>query len=282
MDRLAVDANGLTFTVRVAGPDGGRPVLLLHGFPQTSWSWWAQLAALSDAGYRVAAPDQRGYSAGARPPEVADYAVGHLVDDVLALADALDMDTFDLVGHDWGGMVAWVVAARHPARVRSLSVISTPHPLALRQALQGSDPEQAGRSAYMDAFRQPETPEKLLLGDDHSGSGLRGLLTASGLNEVDAMEFVAVLTQPGAMTAALNWYRATDGGDVDGLPQIVAPTLYVWSTGDAFLGRSAAEGTAVFVTGPYTFVALEGVNHWIPESAPAELSRLLLDHLSTT
>jgi pimeloyl-ACP methyl ester carboxylesterase len=134
----------------------------------------------------------------------------------------------------------------------------------------------------MDAFRQPEAPEALLLGADGSGSGLRGLLVASGLNELDAMEFVSVLTQPGAMTAALNWYRAMDPRAVDGLPQIVVPTLSVWSTGDAFFGRSAAEGSAEFVTGPYTFVALEGVNHWIPESAPAEVSRLLLDHLSTT
>jgi pimeloyl-ACP methyl ester carboxylesterase len=126
IDRLEIDANGLTFTARAAGPHDGRRVLLLHGFPQTSWSWRAQLEDLGRAGYRAVAPDQRGYSIGARPRAVEDYRLEHLQSDVLALADAMEMGTFDLVGHDWGGMVAWVVAARHPDRVRSLTVVSTP------------------------------------------------------------------------------------------------------------------------------------------------------------
>ena len=184
-------------------------------------------------GYRVVAPDQRGYSAGARPLTVADYGLHHLVDDVLALADALEMETFDLVGHDWGGMVSWVAAARHPDRVRSLSVVSTPHPLALRGALVGGDPAQAGRSAQMDAFRQPEVPERLLLGDDRSGSGLEALCAASGLRPADTRQYLAVLTQPGALTAALNWYRAMDGNELADLPLVTVPTLYVWSTDDA-------------------------------------------------
>src|ERR1700729_1626228 len=120
IERLEIDANDFTFTARAAGPHDGRRVLLLHGFPQTSWCWRAQLSALGDAGYRAVAPDQRGYSVGARPSAVTDYSLEHLVSDVLALADSMEMDTFDLVGHDWGGMVSWVVAARHPHRVRSL------------------------------------------------------------------------------------------------------------------------------------------------------------------
>ena len=282
IDRLEIDANELTFTARAAGPHDGRRVLLLHGFPQTSWSWRAQLSTLGNAGYRAVAPDQRGYSVGARPPAITDYALDHLVADVLALADTMEMDTFDLVGHDWGGMVSWVVAARHPARVRSLSVVSTPHPLALRHALLGGDPDQARRSNYMEVFRQPEVPEKLLLGADGSGSGLRDLFAASGLNSSDAREYITVLTQPGAMTAALNWYRAMGGDDLADLSPIAVPTLYVWSSGDAALGRSAAEASANYVAGPYQFVVLDGVSHWIPEAAPHELDRLLIAHFLKT
>jgi pimeloyl-ACP methyl ester carboxylesterase len=282
IERLEIDANRLTFTARAAGPEGGRGVILLHGFPQTSWSWRGQLSELGDAGYRAVAPDQRGYSAGARPPSVADYRLDHLVGDVLALADTLEMETFDLVGHDWGGMVSWVAAARHPDRIRSLSVVSTPHPLALRAALLAGDPAEAGRSAQMEAFRRPDAPERLLLGEDRSGSGLEALCTASGLGPANTRQYLAVLTRPGALTAALNWYRAMDGDELTDLPLVSVPTLYVWSTGDATLGRPAAEASADFVSGRYRFVVLEGVNHWIPEGAPKELARLLVEHLATT
>jgi pimeloyl-ACP methyl ester carboxylesterase len=281
IDRLEIDANGFTFTARAAGREDGRGVILLHGFPQTSWSWRGQLSALADAGCRAVAPDQRGYSAGARPLRVADYGLDHLVGDVLALADTMKMDRFDLVGHDWGGLVSWVTAARHPERVRSLSVVSTPHPLALRDALL-DDAAQATWSGRMDSFVQPEVPERLLLGADQSGSGLASLCRASGLAEAHTRQYLAVLTRPGALTAALNWYRAMEGVDLGDLPMVNVPTLYVWSSGDPALGRPAAEASAKFVTGRYRFVVLDGVSHWVPEAAPGELARLLVEHLATT
>jgi len=191
------------------------------------------------------------------------------------------MDTFDLVGHDCGGMVAWLVATRRADLVRSLSVVSTPHPLALRQSLLGADPDQAGRSVHMDDFRRPDVAERLLLGADCSGSGLEALFAASGLAPSHSRQYLALLTRPGALTAALNWYRAAEGDELTDLPDVKVPTLYVWSTGDAALGRSAAEASADFVAGSYTFVVLEGVSHWIPEAAPGQLARLLIDHLAT-
>jgi pimeloyl-ACP methyl ester carboxylesterase len=281
IERLEIDANGLTFTARAAGPHDGRPVLLLHGFPQSSWSWRWQLTRLASGGYRAVAPDQRGYAPGARPPEVADYAVPHLVADVLAIADTMEMPTFDLVGHDWGGMVAWVVASRCSDRVRSLTVVSTPHPEALRAALSGRDRDQVERSAYLALFQRPEDPERLLLGEDGTGSGLRRMFESTGLDPSYVEEYVEPLVRPGALTAALNWYRAMDPADVEGLPPVIVPTRYIWSTGDVALGRVAAESTAEWVAGRYRFDVLDGVSHWIPEEAPEDLNRLLLEHLSS-
>jgi pimeloyl-ACP methyl ester carboxylesterase len=282
IDRLEIEAGGLVFSGRACGPHEGRRVLLLHGFPQTSWAWRDELWALGSAGYRAIAPDQRGYSRGARPPEVGDYATDHLVGDVLALADSMDMATFDLVGHDWGGMLAWLTAARHPDRVRSLGVVSTPHPLALQHAVRDGDAAQAASAASMDAFCVPEVPERLLLGTDGSGGGLATVLAESGLDDEDTKVYVAALVEPGVLTAALNWYRAMNGAALVGLEPVAVPTLYVWSTGDGAFGRTAAERTASCVRGPYTFEVLENVSHWIPEMAPAELSELLLRHLAAT
>jgi pimeloyl-ACP methyl ester carboxylesterase len=279
IDRLEIDANGLRFTARAAGPADGPRVLLLHGFPQTSWAWRHQLSALAEAGYRAVAPDLRGYAAGARPLQVADYAMRHLVSDVMALADTMEMDTFDLVGHDWGAMVAWLVATRHPERVRSLCAVSTPHPLALQHALLGGDPAQVDWGDAMETFRQPEVPERLLLGPDGSGSGLTSVLVESGLAEADARVYTSVLAKPGALTAALNWYRAMDRADLFELRPVTVPTLYVWSTGDPAIGRTAAEATAECVVGPYRFEELDGVSHWIPEMAAGALAGLLIDHL---
>jgi pimeloyl-ACP methyl ester carboxylesterase len=272
-----VGANGLTFTVRHAGPDGGRPIILLHGFPQTSACFDQTTVALGRAGYRVLAPDQRGYSPGARPPAVADYGLVQLVSDVLALADASGMESFDLVGHDWGGMVGWWVAARHPDRVRTFTAVSTPHPAALASAL-ADDADQAQRSSYLEVFRQADVPERLLLGDD-GGSGLQLVFADSAFDPAAVSAYIAVLSAPGALTAALNWYRANDLHAHPDLGPVVVPTMYVWSTEDIALGRRAAEATADQVTGPYRFEELEGVSHWIPDVAADSLNRLLLDHL---
>ena len=301
MDDLEISANGLTFHAVATGPPDARPVLFLHGFPQNWYSWHHQLDAVGAAGYRGLAFDQRGYSPKARPGAVHDYRIGELVGDVLEVADRWGLDRFDLVGHDWGAMVAWVVAARHPERVRTLTAVSVPHPRAFAAAFGGGrgdasrdasgdatgdasgDADQRQRSAYIEVFRaEGGVAERALLGDDGSGEGLRRMFDASGLDsETDEVgRFVATMLEPGAMTAALNWYRATEPNSLTDVGAITVPTLYVWSDNDIALGRRAAEATVEWVSGPYRFEVLEGVSHWIPETAPVELNRLLLEHLA--
>lgn len=282
IDVSEVEVRPLTFKVRQSGPAGGRPVLFLHGFPETSWSWRSQLEALGSEGYRAVAFDQRGYSPGARPSDVGAYRVDALAGDVLGVADALGIGRFDLVGHDWGGAVAWYLGANHPERVRTLTVVSTPHPAAFGAALRDGTGDQAQRSSYMQFFATPEEPEKALLRD--GGQGLRDLFAASGLAEGSGSElvddYVSTLLEAGAMTGALNWYRAAAGSGIGMAGAVSVPTLYVWSTNDVALGRGAAEATAEHVEGPYRFEVLEGVSHWVPEQAPDELNRLLLEHLA--
>jgi len=286
MQKHKVGANGFVFDAVTIGPASERAVLFLHGFPQTWYSWRHQLDAVAAAGFRGVAFDQRGYSPGARPRRVEDYRVGSLVSDVVAVADALGLDRFDLVGHDWGAMVAWAVAAHHPERVHTLTAVSVPHPRAFAAAFGGAgdgDEDQRQRSSYIDVFRADGgVAERALLGEDGSGDGLRAMFDASGLpsDSDEVRAFVAAMIEPGALTAALNWYRATEPHALGDVGQITVPTLYVWSTQDVALGRTAAEATVDWVTGSYRFEVFEGVSHWIPETAPGALSRALLDHLA--
>jgi pimeloyl-ACP methyl ester carboxylesterase len=246
-------------------------VLLLHGFPQTSGSWLGVAARLADAGLRAVAVDQRGYSPGARPTEVAAYALPSLIADVCAIVDALG-GPVDLVGHDWGAVVGWQVAARHPDRVRTWTAISTPNQLALNEVL-AVDDEQRQRFGYILAFREPGRAEAALLGDD--ARRLRELY--GGAVPADRVEAdVAVLTRPGALTAALNWYRAMSPHDADGLGLVTVPTTYVWGTADVAFGRRAAEASGNFVDADYTFLALDGASHWIPDEAPDAVANEVL------
>jgi pimeloyl-ACP methyl ester carboxylesterase len=280
IEEFSIPANGFVFTAKRCGPSGGRPVVLLHGFPETSHSWMAELEALGESGFEAVAFDQRGYCSGARPDATEAYSVDHLTEDVLAVSRSLGSDRFDLVGHDWGAMVAWAIASRHPDLLRTVTVLSTPHPLAFGAALSEEGGDQQGRSSYIEVFRQVGVAERALLGEDGSGDGLRAMFAASGLeNPADVDVFVDAMREPGALTAALNWYRANTVEALSGVGAITVPTMYIWSTEDIALGRTAAEATRDFVRGPYRFEVLEGVSHWIPESAPERVNELLLEFL---
>ena len=275
METLRLPVGKLVLDAVATGPADGAPVLLLHGFPQTSASWRSIWPVLAGAGYRVVAPDQRGYSPGARPDGVAGYRMPALVGDVLGLLDALGLADAHVVGHDWGAAVAWQLAARHPDQVRSLTAVSVPHPLAFADALR-RDPDQRHRSQYMREFAQPGA-EHALLADD--AAGLRALFSdAAGTVDVDAV--LAVAGEPAVLRRCLDWYAAQSRDDLAGLGPVTAPTLHVWSDGDRALGRTAAEATGKHVAGPYRLAVLPGVSHWVPEQAPEALSALLLEHLA--
>lgn len=271
-EHLSIPTPAGSFDAIAAGPADGRPVLLLHGFPEAAISWDYQVAVLGDRGFRAVAPDQRGYSPGVRPEAVAEYGIDPLVADVLAIADQLGWSRFDLVGHDWGGAVAWWTASEHPDRLRTLSVVSTPHPGALGEALR-TDEDQQLRSQYMRDWRERSTERRMLA--DNAQALRRMFEWRVAQSRVD--EYIQRLSEPGALTAALNWYRASRPAGKIG--KITVPTLYVWSTEDVAFGSTAAFGTEQWVTGAYSFQMLEDVSHWVPEEVPEVLTGLILEHL---
>ena len=267
--------DGLVFDVRDGGPADGDPVVLLHGFPQDSAAWTAVAGDLHAAGLRTLAPDQRGYSPGARPPGRTAYRLRELTADVLALLDAAELGSAHVVGHDWGGIVGWALAAWHPERVRTLTSLSVPHPAAMAKAFVTSD--QALRSSYVALFQVPVLPERLLLAV--GGEPLRRMLLTSGLPLDAADRYVERMREPGALSAALAWYRALPLDARNPVGRVRVPTLHVWSTRDAALGRTATEQTRAFVDAPYRLEVLEGVAHFIPEIVPGQVAELVLEHV---
>ncbi|SJZ80345.1 Pimeloyl-ACP methyl ester carboxylesterase [Enhydrobacter aerosaccus] len=270
--------SGLTFTIDSAGPAGGDLVLLLHGFPESRHSWQAALPALAQAGYRAIAPDQRGYSPGARPDpaDLANYAFDKLIGDAIDIADASGAAgrRFHLVGHDWGGQVAWGVAGRHPDRLASLTILSRPHPSSFRRALLKEDGDQKHRSRHHRKFLEPQTGPMLL---EDGARRLRRNLASQGVPDAAIEEHLGVLGHPDALEAALAWYRSNKGLAAD-IGVIRVPTLYVWGDADATVGPDAAHGTREFVSAAYAMEVLPGVGHFVMDQAAARATDLMLQH----
>jgi pimeloyl-ACP methyl ester carboxylesterase len=267
---MRVAARGLVFDVDVDGPEGEVPVLLLHGWPQNS-TMWDQIAPVLHAnGRSTIAPDQRGYSPGARPSDVDAYAMGECVADVVAILDELDVPVVDVVGHDWGAIVAWHIAAEHPDRVRTLTAVSVPHPTPFGAAI-ANDEDQQQRSAYIGLFRQAGRAEDLLLEDD--AMRLRALF--AGIPPDRAEKFVAPLLDRDALTGTLNWYRAMTP-ETTACAKVSVPTTFVWGDADIAIGATAARACGDYVDSDYRFVPLVGVSHWIADEAPGALSEAIL------
>ncbi|HEU5093673.1 MAG TPA: alpha/beta hydrolase [Reyranella sp.] len=271
--------SGFTFITDTAGPAGGALVLLLHGFPESRHSWRAALPALATAGYRAVAPDQRGYSPGARPDpkDLANYAFDKLIADAIDIADAAGAQgkRFHLVGHDWGGQVSWGVAGKHPDRLASLTILSRPHPASFRRALLKEDGDQKHRSRHHRKFLEPETGPMLL---EENARRLRRNLATQGVPDAAIEEHLGVLGSPEALEAALAWYRANKGLAAE-IGTIEVPTLYIWGDADATVGPEAAHGTREFVGAAYGMEVLPGIGHFVMDQAPAKAVELLLQHL---
>lgn len=259
-----------------AGPEDGEVVLLLHGFPQDAWQWRRQLPLLDQQGYRAMAPDGRGVSAAIRPTDLSAYAMPELVADVLAMADSVGAPRFHLVGHDWGGAVAWQTAARYPERVASLTVLSTPHPRAFARALRDPGVDQAERSSYMGDFRRPDAADRLLADD---ALRLRQLYELSGVEPDAIPHYMGRFRQRETLNAFLNWYRADDPADVDDELLIRVPTQYLWSDEDPALGQEAARWSDDYCVGEYSFIVVRDVGHWLPEQAVEVVNPRLIGHL---
>ncbi|MDE0887144.1 MAG: alpha/beta fold hydrolase [Myxococcota bacterium] len=256
---VQIEAGGFQYRARVAGLDGDGPALiLLHGFPESSIMWTPLLERAAEAGFQVVAFDQRGYSPGARPVGVEQYAIDFLVDDVFAVADAVDFDTFHLIGHDWGSIVGWAATSRETTRILSWASLAIPHPGAI------PDPDAPPSTpTYVKVFRRPGVAEALL---GTGGRWFMKTLMYSSMPAAHVAEYDALYAEPGALTATLNWYRALDpsSGTAGNSRPVKQPVLYIYGRNDigAFVNDDVQSRMPAFVEGPFETVGLDA-GHWL-------------------
>jgi len=275
-----VSANGIGFHVASCG-DGNRLALLLHGFPECWYSWRLQMPLLAALGYRVWAPDLRGYGDSDRPPRMQDYAIEKLLDDVAGLIEASGCERVLLVGHDWGAAIAWYFAMRRPEMLERLVIMNVPHPVPFQKALRTW--KQLRRSWYASFFQLPRLPEAALRAGNY-----RAIREAFVSSAIDKSRFPAEVVrvyrdaaaQPGALTAMLNYYRAIvrgGGGERQrklGFPVIDVPTLMLWGLEDVALTVETTHGTEEYVS-DLTLRYLPGVSHWVQQEAPETVNAML-------
>jgi pimeloyl-ACP methyl ester carboxylesterase len=264
--------NGLRFFFVYEGH--GTPVVLLHGFPDTSFLWRYQIPALVNAGFRVIAPDLRGRGLSDKPERVEDYRLSAIMNDVTGIMDALSIERAHIVGHDWGAPVAWFLASLVPQRVERLVAISVGHPAAMTHPTL----EQLQKSWYYNLFCIPGLAEEALQKDDWYL--FREFIHGNG----DIERYIEELSEPGALTASLNWYRANLPPErfirlPSRMPAVQAPTLGIFSTGDNYLTEEAMVRSAEHVTGSWRYERLEDVSHWIPTEAADWLNGQILGFL---
>jgi pimeloyl-ACP methyl ester carboxylesterase len=280
METVRVVADGVGLDVRVAGPEGGTPVLLLHGFPEFWYGWHRQVGPLAEAGCRVLVPNQRGYDTSDKPSGVAAYGLDTLAADAIALQSLVGGRRLHLVGHDWGGLVAWWTALRYPDRIASLTILNAPHPVAFG-AYARRHASQRRRSRYIAFFQLPWLPEWRLRAN--GCAALRAALVKSSrrgtFSEADVDRYAAAWTRPGALTAMLNWYRglrrARPATPPD--PRIRVPTRVLWGARDAFLESGLADASAALCTDASVRL-FPDATHWLQHEQPAEVADEIVRH----
>ena len=275
-----LQAGDFEFVTRVAGlQNDGPAVILLHGFPESSIMWNALLKKASEEGFRVLAFDQRGYSPGARPSDTDEYHISKLTDDVLAIAEKVGFDTFHVVGHDWGAIIAWNLAMTHENSIQSLTSMSIPHAGVFFDAIL-NHPEQQVRSSYIEQLQYPVLPEyKLISKDQEFFKQLMQSLPEDHFNE-----YVALQAELGATTASLNWYRALDLEEVvtnkTYLKKVTPPTLFIWGKEDGVVAPAIIPDQMTWITGPYKEVSLQ-TGHTLIQSKEDSVVNEIVAHFKT-
>jgi pimeloyl-ACP methyl ester carboxylesterase len=276
-----ITVNGVRLHCVEAGT--GPLVVRLHGFPELWYAWRHQIPALADAGFRVVAPDLRGYNLSDKPPRVRDYRSSTLAQDVADLIVALDAGSAAVAGHDWGGAVAWLLAMLHPQRVERLVVLNAPHPVRFLHGLRSL--RQLRRSWYMVLFQLPWLPERLVRAGDFRGlrrTLRRDPVRPEAFNDQDIDRYVQAAAQPGAMRAAINYYRAAVRTDplarLRSLRRVEAPTLVIWGEQDRYLGSELADPDDAWVP-DVRVERIAGASHWLQADAPKQVNQLLLAFL---
>ncbi len=279
-----ISTNGVQLHVAQAGPADGPLVLLLHGFPEFWYSWRSQIPALAQAGFRVWVPDQRGYNLSDKPRRVRDYGLETLAADIAGLIEAAGVERADVVGHDWGGAVAWQAAMSFPERVQRLAVLNCPHPQVMRRHLLRS-PRQMLRSLYILGFQFPWLPERIArMGNWRRLVRVMQRSSRSGtFSDEDFEQYRRAWSKPGAMRSMLNWYRAL----VRYLPRqsdkgrIQVPTLLIWGARDEFLGSEMAQ-PSIDLCDDGRLVVLKEATHWVQHEQSLRVDDLLVRFFSQT
>lgn len=268
-----LQANGMTFRCRVCGlENSGEPVILLHGFPETSYMWEGILISLASRGYRCLAPDQRGYSPGARPKDINSYRINEIASDVVALADAVGFQKFHLVGHDWGSGCGWTVVELYPERVNSWSALSIPHVAAFSIAKK-TDPDQKKRSWYMDFFQIPMIPETFF-GFVVTGNP-RSLWKLSSDEQV--ADYLSVFKEFDGRRSTINWYRANKDFSIQ-YGNVSLPTILIWGNQDPAVGRAGVEMTKQYMKGEYSLIELDA-GHALVQEKFERVNQEILNHI---
>jgi len=282
LEPTIITTNGINLHVVLAGPKDGIPVILLHGFPEFWRGWLNQVEPLAKAGYRVIIPDQRGYNLSDKPKGIKSYTVDKLTGDILGLMDAFGFETIDLIGHDWGGMVAWALAIWHPERLHKLGILNAPHPAVMFNFLSRGDPDQLRRSWYIFAIQIPWLPEYFLRRKDWRRMilALRGSDKMHTFTDEDIAEYKSAWAQPGAITAMLNWYRAARYfPNILQEKRVKIPTFLLWGMQDTALSHRMARLSMDYCDdGKLAF--FEEATHWVQHDETETVNQLLIEFLS--